>query len=244
MIPSIRHGTAAVSAGKHCQIIGLFSKSTGHLLPVTWRSASCLSPAWLARGWLGGAGHRRPGGHRALCVPSNVGAPTVRVKTSLLAWKAWASPNPDSPCPSPPPGQSPCVPPGPWLSSPPRPTLQPPCPGALRPLCALGHSRQELAGQHRLCHVVFLEARITSACLLVASSCLSWAAPTLPWGNAVLVEKVPHAWALCTMLGAPTGQQQPTPMLAAHSSIIAWKSPRSEEAAGLQSTELQRAGRN
>ena len=28
----------------------------------------------------------------------------------------------------------------------------------------------------------------------VVSSCFSWAAPT-PWGNAVLVEKVPHAWA-------------------------------------------------
>ena len=49
---------------------------------------------------------------------------------------------------------------------------------------------------------------------------------------------------LCTMLGAPTGQQQPAPMLATHSSIIAWKSPRSEEAGGLQSTELQRAGHN
>ena len=141
----------------------------------------------------------------------------------------------------PPPGQSPLCPTWAVVIQPPRPTLQPPCPGALRP------SVHPLATACRN-----WRASIGSASwyswrpeshlpVSVASPCFSWAALT-PWGNAVLVEKVPHAWAFVHRAGGVHSQQQPTPVLATHPSIIAWKSPRSEEPGGLQSMESQRAG--
>ena len=101
---------------------------------------------------------------------------------------------------------------------PPRPTLQPPCPGALRPsvypLATACRNWRASTGS-----ASWYSWRPESHLpVSVASPCFSWAALT-PWGNAVLVEKVPHAWAFVHRAGAPTASSsphlcwQPTPVL-------------------------------
>ena len=132
------------------------------MLPVTWHSVSCLSPRLQAGFTV--LGTETSGGHRALWVPDDGGH--IQSEWRHPCWPGKPGlPKPRESVSIPCQASLPCAPPGLWSSSPQGPPFNP-LPGSSQALWApLGHSRQELVGQHRPCLMVFLEARIASVYL-------------------------------------------------------------------------------
>ena len=155
--------------------------------------AFCLLPFSSATGWLYGAGDRDQRGPQSPLGPRRRGgtySPSGDIPAGL---ESLGFPNPESPCPSP--ARPVC--PVPHLGcGRPAPKAHPSTRylGALRPS---GHPLAT-AGRNWLASIgpaswYFWRPELHLS-ISVVSSFFSWAAPT-PWGNAVLVEKVPHAWA-------------------------------------------------
>lgn len=244
VIPSIRHA-AAVSAGK--------TLSNNWVILLEHRPFACYMafcfcpfslPGWLKAG-LGVLGIKTTGPQGPLR-PSSGGAPTVSEENVPAGLESLGFPKPrQSPkCPSPRQASLPCVPPGPWLSSPQGPPYNP------LPRELSGPSVHRLAtagrnwrGQHRLCHVVFLEARITSACLRGLILPFLGARPhgeMQSWLRRCLMHGL-----LCTMLGnARRPSSSHAPMLAAHSSIVPGKVHGQRRLLGYSPRSYKRAGRN